>query len=116
MVPIILWTSSGSIAVDALIDSGADRSLFHTSIALELGIAPESGEPGFFTGIEAGRVQAWLHEVEVEVYGIKQNTKLVVGFVDTPGVSAILGQDGFFDAYRIKFEKDHDTFEIKPAK
>jgi hypothetical protein len=23
-----------------------------------------------------------------------------------------LGQEGFFDNYRIRFEKDHDTFEI----
>ena len=36
-----------------------------------------------------------------------------VVFVDTD-VPVLLGREAFFDRYRIKFEQDHDTFEITP--
>jgi hypothetical protein len=34
-----------------------------------------------------------------------------VVFIGTD-VPILLGRDAFFDNYRIKFEQDHDTFEI----
>lgn len=39
-----------------------------------------------------------------------------VGFTDSPGVAAILGQAGFFDNYHIKFERDKEIIEIVPIK
>jgi len=41
--------------------------------------------------------------------------EIPICFVESPTVSLLLGQEGFFDKYRIKFEKDHDTFEIIPV-
>jgi hypothetical protein len=38
------------------------------------------------------------------------------GFIDSDAVGVILGQDGFFDQHRIKFEKDHNVFEITQVK
>ena len=35
-------------------------------------------------------------------------------FIDTD-VPVLLGQEGFFDRYRIEFEQDHDTFKITTA-
>ena len=35
-------------------------------------------------------------------------------FIDTD-IPVLLGREGFFDLYRIKFEQDHDTFELSPA-
>jgi hypothetical protein len=29
-----------------------------------------------------------------------------------PSVNILLGQEDFFERYRIKFEKDHDVFEV----
>jgi hypothetical protein len=31
-------------------------------------------------------------------------------------VGLLLGQEGFFDKYRIRFEKDYDNFEVIPVK
>jgi hypothetical protein len=42
--------------------------------------------------------------------------EIEAGFVDSPSVSAILGQEGFFDAFKIKFEKDHNIIEITHSK
>jgi hypothetical protein len=35
-------------------------------------------------------------------------------FIDTD-VPVLLGREGFFDRYRVKFGQDHNTFEITPA-
>lgn len=35
-----------------------------------------------------------------------------VAFTDSPSVDILLGQEDFFESFRIKFEKDHDTFDL----
>lgn len=47
---------------------------------------------------------------------MERSIKIPVCFVQSPTVGLLLGEEGFFDLYRIKFEKDHDTFEITPGK
>jgi hypothetical protein len=38
-------------------------------------------------------------------------------FVDSENVNILLGREVFFDKFRIRFEQDHDTFElVEPAK
>ena len=116
MLPLVIHYGTHSTAVSALIDSGADRSLFHASIADEIGIPREAGEKETFSGIEGGEIPARLHKVKIEIMGMEGRAEIIVGLVDAPGVSAILGQDGFFDQYRIKFEKDRDAFEVTPVR
>jgi hypothetical protein len=116
MLPIVVHGPTQSTAVAALVDSGADHSVFHADIARDIGLVLESGTREVFSGVEGGALPAWLHRLSIEVVGIEGVCPLVAGFVDSPGVSAILGQDGFFDAHRIKFEKDHNTFEISPVR
>jgi len=50
-----------------------------------------------------------------------QNYKLQRKFLlsnrsNSQSVGILLRQDSFFDLHRIKFEKDHDTFEITSVK
>jgi hypothetical protein len=35
-----------------------------------------------------------------------------VAFTDSPSVDILLGQEDFFQCFRIKFEKDRDTFDL----
>jgi hypothetical protein len=37
-------------------------------------------------------------------------------FVDSENVNILLGQEVFFEMFKIKFEKDHDVFELTPVK
>lgn len=100
----------------ALIDSGADRSLFNTQIAQIIGLDLTDSPSENFGGIEGGSIKAKLHMVSVQVIGMNEEVEILAGFTDSTGVSAILGQDGFFDNFRIKFEKDHGIIEIVPVK
>jgi len=116
IIPITLFGPKGSVNVDALIDSGADRCLFNAQIGREIGLEIEKGEKESFSGIEGGEIVAYLHKVKLQIIGIDKIVELEAGFTDAPGVFAILGQDGFFDAFKIKFEKDHNIIEITPVK
>ena len=99
-----------------LIDSGADRCLFNNKIAEDIGLDLSDGNNENFGGIEGGNLKAKLHKVKIQIMGMNEETEILAGFIDSSGVAAILGQDGFFDAFRIKFEKDHGIIEIVPVR
>lgn len=99
-----------------LIDSGADRCLFNSKIAEDIGLDLTKAADENFGGIEGGNLKAKLHKVELEIIGMNEEIEILAGFIDSSGVVAILGQDGFFDAFRIKFEKDHGIIEITSVK
>ena len=100
----------------ALIDSGADRSLFNIQIAEKIGLDLTKAPEEVFGGIEGGNLKAKLHKVKLQIVGISEEIEILAGFVDSGGVAAILGQEGFFDAYKIKFERDHGVVEITSVK
>ncbi|OGE64761.1 hypothetical protein A3I48_00015 [Candidatus Daviesbacteria bacterium RIFCSPLOWO2_02_FULL_36_7] len=115
-IPIRLIGSNGIWEGYGLIDSGADRSLFNTQIAEKIGLNLNEVATEDFSGIEGGGIEAKLHKLRLQVIGMDNDIEIVAGFVESSGVAVILGQDGFFDAFRIKFERDHGTFEITPVK
>jgi len=115
IIPVTLFGPKGSVTVDALIDSGADRCLFHTDLGREIGLELEKGEKEIFGGIEGGRIPAFRHKIQIQIVGMGEKIEVLAGFAAAPGIFAILGQEGFFDAFRIKFEKDYNVFEITLA-
>lgn len=75
-----------------------------------------NANPANFTGI-AGNVDGYrVDKLKIKVNGFSEAIEIPACFVDSPSVGILLGQDGFFDLHRIKFEKDHDTFEVASAK
>lgn len=99
-----------------LIDSGADRCLFNSKIAQDIGLDLSEAQVENFGGIEGGNLKAKLNKVKVQIIGMNEEVEILAGFIDSSGVAAILGQDGFFDEFRIKFEKDHGIVEIIPVR
>jgi hypothetical protein len=97
----------------ALVDSGADRSVFHFRFANELLIDLESGSKEFYFGVGAQPIAVYHHKVNIQLIGSHQSIDVEVGFTDAPGVDAILGQAGFFEQHQIKFERYNETIEIK---
>lgn len=80
IVDVELFGPKGSIPTIALLDSGADFSLFNIEYAKTIGV------------------------------------DIPVGFIDSRSVTGLIGQTGFFDLHRIKFERDHNSFETSPVK
>lgn len=116
IVSIEVFGSNDSKKFGALLDSGADCSLFNVEIADVLKIDLSNAKPVKFTGI-SGHIDGFrLEKVKIKVDCITDPIEIPVCFVNSPTVSLLLGEEGFFDLHRIKFEKDHDTFEITPVK
>ncbi|MDO8654846.1 MAG: aspartyl protease family protein [bacterium] len=112
MVQIEVSGPAGSRKFDALIDSGADISLFNTQVAELLGFDLSKAKSRNFLGISGGIKAHALEDIEIKIEGMDKSIKIPVSFVASSSVGLLLGQEGFFDQYQIKFEKDHDTFEI----
>ncbi len=116
IIPVKLSYERNSLNVAALIDSGADFCIFNTEIGERLGIPIKEGETLDFFGITKIPVKVYLHKIKLQVLGIDHLIEISAGFTEASGVVAILGQEGFFDNFRIKFEKDHNVIEITPVK
>ncbi len=115
-IPIKLTGPEGSWEGYGLIDSGADRSLFNIQIAEKIGLRLTKNISENFGGIEGGIIEGFLHRVNLQVIGMDKEIGLLAGFVSSSGVAAILGQEDFFDNFRIKFERDHGIIEVNPIR
>ncbi len=98
-----------------LIDSGADRCLFNSEIAKDIGLNLSESRTENFSGIEGGNIKAKLHQIKLQIVNLEEKIEVVAGFVESKAVSAILGQEDFFDSFKIKFERDHGIIEITSA-
>lgn len=114
-VPLKIIGQKGSWEGYGLIDSGADRSLFNMEIAEEIGFDLDECQLENFSGIEGGKLEAKITKIRLQIAGFEE-IKIVAGFVNSSAVGVILGQEGFFDEYRIKFERDNGTFEVIPVR
>src|SRR5712692_5766616 len=105
MIGIRLSRGNKGINLLALIDSGADSSLFHKSVADALGIDYKQGPSRDFSGISGrqAKITAYFHEVHLTVLGLS-SIDLAVGFTESDGVAALLGQSGFFDEFDVTFQ------------
>jgi hypothetical protein len=99
--------------VAALVDSGADRCLFHADIGRILGLDIEAGTPYEFEGVVSGAVQiGYIHRIHLVVKRLS-GIDLNVIFADCPQVgTGVLGQEGFFQQYRIGFDLNKGVFNI----
>ena len=116
IVDIELCNGVESIKGVALIDSGADKSLFNLEYAKAVKINLTHARREDFVGISGGKIPCYVVEIEIKIKNIDKKYKIEAGFIESETVNILLGQVGFFDQNRIRFEKDHDTFEIIPVK
>lgn len=98
--------------VIALVDSGADLCLFHSDIGRLLGIDVGSGSELAFQGVSGTKESAYLHRIRLTV-GDMNSISLDVGFTDSMAVgTGLLGQQGFFEQFQIRFDLYGKIFEV----
>ena len=92
--------------IEALVDSGADRCLFHASIGEALGIEVQKGIEVPFGGVIGGSIgRIYYHNVRLSVAG--ELIEITAGFSYELSFQALLGRNGFFDNFFVTF--DHTT-------
>ncbi len=115
IVELELIGKDNTINALGLIDSGADTTLINIQYAKILGIDLESTNKKEFLGIGNSRVNCFISSVTMKVKHFDFVITTSVAFTDSSSVDILLGQEDFFECFRIKFEKDHDTFELTPV-
>lgn len=113
IVPFYLFHGKSFVRLEGLLDSGADFSLFHAEIADVLGVRWKTGIPHTFEGITGARGTTYFHQLKIKIGQWTEN--ITCGFSDDLSENnyGILGQEGFFEHFKIIFNLASETVEIK---
>lgn len=111
LIPIILAEKEQTYA---LLDSGANVSLFEAWVAERVGLPIEKGKKRFLTGI-GGRILAYEHLIPVRIVDYKFSLK--IAFSRELDVSVnLLGQDNFFDHFVVSFDRAQKVIQLTTLK
>lgn len=115
LIPIRIFNNRRDTFLEilALMDSGAEKSVFNEEIAKALEIDLSEAREEKFTGIEGGVLRAKVKNIALRIVGGKEIVGIPVGFLENAGFSAILGQEGFFEQFAITFNKKKLEIRIK---
>lgn len=103
--------TDSQVAVFGLVDSGAAEILIHSQIGEALGIDVASGQRALFAGI-GGVIEGYRHKIQLQARGDKKVYEVECAFAPIEDIECLLGQRGFFENYKVVFEKYHNQFEI----
>jgi len=96
----------------ALVDSGADYCLFHGFLGEQIGLNVKKGKALNFYGTSGRSQIAYFHEITFTIQGKEITT--TVGFsygIESLSVG-LLGQNGFFDKFTIRFDLKNKLIEL----
>lgn len=111
-LPIRLIHANSFQDLWCLVDSGADVCLLPASIGRLIGIDIENGRRGEIGGVGDQPITVYYHPIRMIVSSLS-GVDLEAAFTDSKGVrTGILGQAGFFDHYRITFERYRNTLDV----
>jgi hypothetical protein len=115
VIPIKVKNKNFEIGYHVLVDSGADICLFHAEIAEAVGIDVVKGKKNEVFGVGGKASIYYLHKVKIEIGGWEY--EIEAGFLPSIGGRnipyGIVGQKGFFEYFKVMFDKTTDEIEIK---
>lgn len=110
IIPVSLTYKKCSIRYEALIDSGADFCIFPIEIAQKLNIRLDKKQSIYFSGLGKEVIRGYKSNIIITIGEIDCKTKIV--FADMANKSGILGQNGFFDLFKVKFDLEQEEIEV----
>ncbi|MDP2860868.1 MAG: hypothetical protein Q8N98_04110 [bacterium] len=115
IIPVLIGYGEKQIGYEALLDSGADFCIFHAEIGEYLGIPVLDGKKEFFGGVTSGNAVAFVHKVNLTIGG-NSYPEISIGFSFdiAPHGYGILGQEGFFNFFRVGFDLEKEEIELRP--
>lgn len=114
VIDVVLINGENRVGYRALVDSGADHNLFPGVVADVAGLTFDGKDVLEFTGIGGAKVKAYGAETELEIGGVRFRAKVYFSAKLPENGRAVLGQVGFFDKFRVKFEYDKKELEVTP--
>ena len=113
IIPIILKSQAKLILYSALIDSGADYSIFSLDIAHALGIKHELKDKVKFIGVGRETINGFWGKIGIIIGDTTYETHAIFAEISEFG-HGILGHKGFFDQFDVKLSYQKQTIEIEP--
>ena len=100
-----------------LIDSGADTTMLNIQYADSLGIKLDEKNTRNILGVGNGTVRVYVSRFRFKIKRMEGGEiEVPAWYVDSNNVDILLGQEVFFELFKIKFEKDHGVFELSQVK
>ncbi len=112
LIEVELFHNGQSMKQMALLDSGADITTVNAEIAAYLGIDLKDCDEKVIAGVVGQPTPAYLTEMDMSVSGFPETVRLRLLFVPGLKMNILLGQEGFFDAFRVSFAKYEDAIEL----
>ena len=115
VIPIKLLHADKSVNYEVLVDSGADLCLFEAELAEFLGIEVSKGLAKEVFGVGGKAFIYYLHKITIQVGGWPY--EIEAGFM--PRVAGrvvpygLVGQQGFFSHFVVKFDLLKEEVELK---
>lgn len=115
ILPLEITTSDGqTLGAFGLLDSGADTTTLNIEYAEALGVT--LGNKREIMGVGNGKTTVFEGSFTFTIKHMGKKITVPAWYVDSNNVNILIGQEGFFEQFKIKFEKDYNIFELINAK
>ena len=116
VIPIEIKYKHLTVPYEVLVDSGADFCIFDAQIGKILDIDIEDGEKFDVRGITGKSEPYYVHPVTINIGGWDYSIK--AGFMPNIGPFSygVVGQKGFFDIFKVKFDFSKESVELTEIK
>lgn len=114
LIPVKIVFKDKFLLTEALIDSGSDYCIFPQEAAKVLNIPLKKAKMSRLTGFLEGKTNLFLYPVRLMIGNY--TIEIVAGFAQemSPYAPCTLGQKGFFDNFKVCFNKSKLQIEITP--
>jgi hypothetical protein len=115
VIPLVVQYGDKLARYEVLVDSGADINLFSAELGEFLGIDVASGDSGTLQGATGVPETYYLHPVRIIVSS--QAYRVHAGFSQAVGKGrhGLVGQQGFFDLFKVTFDLLNEDIELLPV-
>jgi hypothetical protein len=114
LVPISVFGPTGDVNLLALVDSGAEHSVFGLDLAERLGLQLDDAPSVLIVGVGGQESPAFLTDVSLKLGRYEWRGPAV--FSAAVSQRAILGQAGFFEFFTVTFKRNRLQIEIRRAR
>ena len=112
IIPVFLIVGKIIVGYEALIDSGADYNVFDGEIATILKINLTRGKKRQISGLGNQIIKGYEHKLQIKVGDRIFISKIIFSNQIPPHSFGVLGNDGFFNRFKVTFDYPRKLIEI----
>lgn len=112
--PVIKFSlihKDSKLTIEALVDSGANISIFGADVAESLGINIESGKEVYLSGV-GGRILGYEHVIKFEIDQLVFAAKVIFSREFLVSFN-LIGREDVFDKFTICFDEKRKQLELR---